>query len=698
MNEQNINNIRKYLEDATAQQRVQADIQRAREDVTVTIGRAAQLFSFSESQLRDWEGRGFLKPRRSKDDRGQRLYALSELDKLALLKELLMHGGYALSNIPLNVDEIWHSISSNFEERAFKLDGQGVRYEQDIVEHHSIDYLVEEANKAERWRYFISQMLRIALSAICEDIPDTVAGLVLPLKRTENAVNDLEPQRLAELGECIICWRDQNNTFHTSYNMEPHFAYPSDFRVRGLRASEEEEPRDSTYIVLQRKAMNLFLSQGVVETVRQLLIPIREDINTWLPYFKRSEIRGTVYPTTALGNASNAESMLKFLADLVVRIGGKNDEGKDRWKFCCVLLPNNPQLPFQLRNLYVQAQSTHSPHVVGKTIVSPETPILSLSLRAFQSGDVVYRTHVSVEDKTIVYREQESPVQSAIAFPIGAENSVPLGILYVVSEEQDAFSLVKRRVLRLLTRIAEELLAVMSIRQRSKEGLRDAIKKPSVVNQVLQGFFSENKFIKDVESLLRQIREPDSSFLHGETSFISIDMDRQSSYTRIYGDQLSTNLSKELGERIRNQMGLLLGKQTDYQIYHIYADRFFLVMNGRTLETAREYAEKLQDALQRNYFVSVLPPSYQQPVRDRIEIKEVTIRLGVTSYKHSKLYEVLQRFPIETQITDLGFNIFYFLELALHTGKEEGGGRIISWYPADSDHAHGHLAVWPPKV
>ena len=184
----------------------------------------------------------------------------------------------------------------------------------------------------------------------------------------------------------------------------------------------------------------------------------------------------------------------------------------------------------------------------------------------------------------------------------------------------------------------------------------------------------------------------------GETSFISVDMDRQSSYTRMYGDQLSMNLSKELGERIRNQMGLLLGKQTDYQIYHIYADRFFLLLNGKTLDNAREYAEKLQEALQRNYFVSVMSPSYQQPVRDRIEFKDITVRLGVTSYKHAKLYEVLKRFPVETQIADMGFNIFYFLELALHTGKEEGGGCIVSWYPTNSEHAHGRLAVWPPKV
>ena len=281
MDEQSLNNIRKHLEDESAQQRVQSDILRAREDVTVTIGRAAQLFNFSESQLRDWEGRGFLKPRRSKDDRGQRLYALSELDKLALIKELL-NGGYALSNIPFDVDEVWRSISSTIEEQALKLNGHT---EQDVETYHSIDYLVEEANKGEHWRYFISQMLRIVLSLICEDIPGTVAGMIIPIKSPEIVAHDLEPERLAEIGECVICWRDQNNAFHTSYNAYPHFAFPSDFRVRGLRATDEQEAKDLTFIVLQRKAMHLSLSQAVVDTVRQLLIPIREDITILVAVF-----------------------------------------------------------------------------------------------------------------------------------------------------------------------------------------------------------------------------------------------------------------------------------------------------------------------------------------------------------------------------------------------------------------------------
>ncbi len=310
---------------------------------------------------------------------------------------------------------------------------------------------------------------------------------------------------------------------------------------------------------------------------------------------------------------------------------------------------------------------------------------------------MIYRSHVSIEDKSIVYREQESPVQSAIAFPIGGETSAPLGVLYIVSEDSNAFSFTQRRVLRMLTRIIEEFLAEMLLRQKGDEGLRDVVKRPSVVNEVLQDVHSENRFVRDVEALLQRIRETDSSEVQGQTSFISIDMDRQSQYTRIYGDQFSTNLSKELGIRIRNQMGLLLGKQTDYQIYHIYADRFFLLLNGKTLDVAREYAEKLQEALQRNYYVSVMPPSYELPSKEKVEIKDVTVRLGVTSYKHEKLHEVLQRYPEETQIVDMTFSISYFLEEALNIGKQEGEGSIVSWHPADRDNAHGRLAVWRRK-
>ena len=475
MEDQNIHNIRRHLEDAEAQQRVQEDILRAREDVTVTIGRAAELFGFSENQLRDWENKGFLKPRRSKEKSGQRLYALEELDKLALIKELTENGSFTISNIPTTIEDVWQAVSSHTEEQ--KAETREILHKKDIGTYPSIDKRVDEENKADFWHYYISQTLHIALSLIFEDIPDTIAGIILPLERKELAVFEWDASKISEMGACLIGWRDQDRTFHCFYHEVPSFDFPSDFRVRGL-LGEEGTPKDATFIVIQRKARIISLSKEVVEAVRRFLKPIYEDIALWLPCFKDGP-RDFVYSTTVLRGVNSPDSLLNFLANQVIRLGGKNVEGKDRWKFCCILLPRDPNLPLQMQTLVVQAQSKDAPYSINKTSISPDSPILSLSLRTFQSIHMLFRSPISTEDTAIVFRELEAPISSAIAMPIGGENSTPLGVLYIVSEEIEVFSREYQRVLRLMGRMLRELLLLVQTRQsKCNKRLRDIIAKP----------------------------------------------------------------------------------------------------------------------------------------------------------------------------------------------------------------------------
>ena len=155
MDEPNVEKIQRHLKDENAQRRVHEDILKAREDATVTIGRAAQLFNFSESQLRDWEGKGLLKPRRSKGSEGQRLYELTESDKLALIKEFLSQG-YSLGNIPLNIGDIWHEVYTSAENHDHVAEEREKRDNSGLLEHLSIDARVEDANTGDFWRYYIS--------------------------------------------------------------------------------------------------------------------------------------------------------------------------------------------------------------------------------------------------------------------------------------------------------------------------------------------------------------------------------------------------------------------------------------------------------------------------------------------------------------------------------------------------------------
>jgi len=695
--------IRKLLQDEEVQARVQENIRRGREDAKITIGRASELFDIRPSKLRELDE--LLKPERSKEAAsGQRQYSLTELNKLAIISELLNNQKVPLSDIPSDIDEVWYSVSSFTEERHAAREASNETYKS-----MSIDHRVEDANKEEFWRYFTSQALRLALNLICEDIPDPVAGIILPLKRQKNATRELLSLELSSLGECLIGWRDQNRSYHTFYDPSPFFEFPSDFRVRGLEAAEEQEPKDRTFIVLQRKSKLLSLPLPLVETVRRLLAPIYEDAYEWQSYFDKG-MRDVVYPTTSFGSTNISDSVLTSLAEMAVRLGGKSADGKNRWKFCTILLPNNDLLSLQSRTLVVQAQSKDSPHIVGKTIVSPNTPILSLSLRAFQASRVLYRPTVSSQDKTIAYRQQEGSIESAIAIPIEGRDGLPLAILYLVSKEAEAFNEEHQRVLRLISRMIGELLETSRVRQQSEARLRNIITKPNVVNEVLGAFLSENAFANDVEDILRDIKEKDDADTKGVTSFISIDVDNLSNLTDKYGDQVLVNLSKALGNRIEEQVGLLFGKPADGKMYHVYADRFYLLLKNVSLDQARESAEKLRQVLQVDYFISIMPESIDQP-RNKVELKNITVRLGVSSYKHSKFHKLLNepQQPSETCVADVkAGNVFYYLDVALNMAKQEGGDCIVSYYPPEPDkydpnkpetdkYKHSRFELWPPK-
>lgn len=691
--------ITKILQEKDVQFRVQENIRRGQEDVKVTIGRASELFHLKASKLRELDD--LLMPGRSKDTgSGQRQYSLTELNKLAIISELLNYEKIPSSDIPPDIDEIWASISLSNEERYETSESNNRKTHIET----SIDQRVENANKEAFWRYFTAQALELALNLICADIPDTVAGIILPLRRRINASLMLDSQDVNQLGECLIGWRDQNHSFVTFYTSSPFFDVSTDFRVQGLLAVGEENPKDRTFVVLQRKAKHLDLKPSVVETIRQLLAPIYEDIHVWKPYFDRG-MKDVIYPTSSFSSYSLSSSILTDLAEMAVRLGGKTANGEKRCKFCVILVPDDLSLSLQQRSLIVQAQSSQSPHTVGKTKVTPDAPgkpILSLSLRAFQGIRVFYRSPVSSKDETIAYREIEGPIQSAIAIPIKGRGDLPVGLLYLTSDEVEAFSIEYQRVLRLIALMLGELLDSPRALQRSEERLSDIIAQPQVVNKTLGAFLSENDFVKDVAGILRDVQQNGSPEMDGFTSFISIDVDNLSNITNKYGNQVLVNLSKALGNRIEEQVGLLFDKQKGCKMYHIYADRFYLLLNGVSLEEARESAENLRKALGGKYPVSVLPGLPPTPTAQPgriVELEGITVRLSVSFYTHAKFLKLLNDRPPETHIVDvLVGSVLYFLDVGLNIGRQEGGNCINSYYPPNPpNYEHSRFTIWIPN-
>src|SRR5207248_4148634 len=232
MNEPNVEGIRKYLQNKEVQERVQELMLDARSKATVTISRAANLFDFSESQLREWEKRGLLKtdrPELSQDGKkttGHRQYSPEELDKLALIREL-MNNGYSLSEIPSNIDGIWQQIVEEKDDQGLTISSHEIGHIHEI-EHVPIDKRVDHTNEEVFWRYFVSQVLRLSLILLCEDMSDTIAGLIIPLQKKDALKEVYRPGDQPEVGSSLVGWLGENRSFHSFLDAAPSFEFPSD--------------------------------------------------------------------------------------------------------------------------------------------------------------------------------------------------------------------------------------------------------------------------------------------------------------------------------------------------------------------------------------------------------------------------------------------------------------------------------------
>ena len=696
MDDKDLQNIRQHLQDRDAQKRILKNIERARSETTVTIGRAASLFDFTENQLRDWEVKNRLTPNKSAG--GQRLYPLSELDKLAIIRELL-DAKFSPGDIPENIDKIWNAIRPAEE--------HGLAAQRDVTgkaEEHQIDKRVEHAERDNFWRYFVSQVMRLSLLLICEDMPDTIVGMILPLRKLEyDEITD--PARVGQAGPSLIGWLPLNRAFYTFFDTAPAFEYPSDFRIEQFRVPGVEPTPLTPIIVVQRRARLLFLSTRLVQSVQRLLTILHHHINDWQPCFDHG-MRDFVYQVVDFSAREHViDQTLNNLMDMIVELGSKTLESKDRWRFCGLLLPQDDSLPIQQRNLEVRAHSLQMPTRWNTIILSKNNP--GLSFRAYQSGHVIYRPNIPTSDHILANREFEETTSSAIAIPIAGEHGMAVAVLYIASDEVEAFSEADQRALRLFTRMIEELLSTYQSRQQVLGKLVNLLNNPGLVDISFREFLAEDDFINDLDAFLEIIQartdiEPrnrpdpgsDLWFTTNEAvSFIAIDIDNQGSLATKYGDRVARNLSREVGLRIRGQLSLL--SNPEYQkLYHVNADNYYMKFVGMSLDEARNLAFKLKNLLSGDYRIDARRVVMGRPMKrdDMLELPKVTVRVGIHSYPFAKLKELVNRYAIVGAIATTRSSILRNIDEALKRGQAEGGDVIISW---DYD-TWGHN-LWVPS-
>jgi DNA-binding transcriptional MerR regulator len=673
--------IKEYLRQPDTQKKIQRKIIEARSAATVTITRAADLFGFSDTQLRDWDKLGFVRPPRSdgdkQEDKKHRQYSRAELDVLAAIR-ILRDGGYSITEIRQNIevirdiaDQLGHEVFTLPEESGRKL--QIVETTQERASMLPIDQLLDNADNELFWRFYAANALRLSLSLLAEYNPNTIIGLFMPLG--SNVPPSVTTANIADLGECLIGWLRPNFSFYLLYDPLPAFEVHTDFRMHPLQTMKngfvQDETRcDNTWIVVQRRAGQFNISSQVLTISQRLLAALYERKQEWLPSFVAGQ-RGYSFPIVDFvpeaADDPTKRMHLTHLADLAVSLGRDKS-----WRFACILEPHNSQLPVSEHQLILQATSENAPKAYkdkeSKTIISPTDTVISVSMRAYQSGRICYRHRAVAQDKSIFNYDLELPIGSCIAVPIGGEEAKPLGVMYLVSSQQNAFDENDQRVLRMIARMVQELLLTFQTRIKVAEQLKQLIDNPALADPAYKPFLSETDFVADMEILLADVskredlkanlqpilelptpaaqREAVYPSYSGTdiVSFYCIDVNDQTRLTQKYGEIMTRNLSREFGRRIEVNLKTLF-TTSDLKLYHAYVDRFYIRLGGIPLEEAKSKIWSLKDALElKPYLVNALRFTTEQRTPSEMLIQEtVSVRIGVNSYPYLKLLELMQR-------------------------------------------------------
>jgi GGDEF domain-containing protein len=635
---------------------------------------------------------------------------------------VLRDAGFTPGNIPPDIDRIWKALTP-----SITIPEQSEHYQRQVINYDEAAFLpinqrIESPRQDLLCRYYTSHALRYSLELIRESVPDTeevFLGLILPFDTdtlTYERVKQIDD--LPMLGESLVGWLAVSGSSHTLLTAAPAFEPPNQYRVFHLRAmqagipEERDRSTDRTLIITNWKFSSLTLHSDTVRIIRRLLAPLYADAQEIRACFAKG-MRDVLDPSTDL-NSVYPDYILNGLADMAVRLGKTG--GKEGWHFCCILIPSDSTFPMQLRNLIVRAQSMKAPHKIGKTLVSPSDTTISISLRAYQSGQVIYRPDIYEEDLTIALRDLENP-GSAIAIPVEGEHDTPSGVLYLVADFPHAFNADDQRVLRLLGRMVQEVLSVYRARWQTVEKITDVIVYPQVIDTYFAslGILSENELAQDIETLLGNIQttimekkeETEESDIPRQDmslqsalsstdvlSLISITIDQQGLLANRYGDQFAQNLNKVIGTFLQTQLRRILTDQVMYKLYTTCSGRFYLLLDRLSLEEARKHADRIRRRLDDTYEVDVCRPITEKtvsPVPERMQLVSASVHIAVINYTYRKLEDLLRRYTPATAIGNVRALIDRDIDKALSRGRMAGGNVVISWNPDPDRQKRGFI-------
>jgi DNA-binding transcriptional MerR regulator/GGDEF domain-containing protein len=709
----------------------------ARTELTTSIGEAAKLANISPEKARYAEAIGILSPGRSQVNtvnKGSphRRYSLGELNRLIVMGDLIDHG--------FSMSDIAHYLNRERNNADIILDS---------IQAPDIATRLREAETSYIQRMLIPRLLYFTQCLLLGDVVDCSIALVLPVETDESALLANIPVTQADdlplVGPSLVGWHSRSHPYCVFYMREPRMddstryeLRPVDEMCREAGVADVDTQPTGAYLLIERGFAHLLHAsstarvrpetesphgdaekkhpnpRAVAHRLLRFLRTPGDEGNQTFGHRYSTFGDGMVYSSPEFMSDMTGDTLLMEIAELVVRLGNavKTDKSSRRgsWIFSAILRPDNPSLPPGRQSLVVTAQSKMSPHILGVTRLTPGKNE-GLSSLAALSGHLLLRRAMESTDAAIADAGFEGEPGPALALPVLGSFGRVMAVLYIRSKYEgdtsthETFTFDDQLLLRVIGHTIGGIVAGYRGNYLARNVLAGMIEQPRNVDRFLQEFKSANAFWVDLETALKgQIdilatskETRDGAAENSRTNpitLLAIDIDGHSNIFNEYGHNTARSLIRALGRRIAGQPLLtsssLMGasSHTRNNLYHIYGDRFCLLLENISRQDAESYAINLRDMLSGNYTLEISRASDGQTASaSSFRLHNVSVRIALISYDRSTLRKLLAPVTPASPATHSHAHepvqyvisvIMNALDAGLNQGKQTGPGSVTN--------------------
>jgi DNA-binding transcriptional MerR regulator/GGDEF domain-containing protein len=678
--------IHEHLKDATTRQQLKNRFTAVRDQLTTSIGEAAKLANVSAEKARYAESIGILTPGRSDESKGvaaHRRYTLGELNRLVVMGNLI-DNGFSMNDIASYLRHERASVDALVE--SLQVSDPTTR--------------LQDAETAYRQRMLYPRLLYFTQCLLLGDVVDCSMAIVLPVeqggheerstvsssaKAPRSAIDSVED--LPQLGPSLVGWRLRGHPYCVLYMSAPrmddatrYVLYSVDALCRDAGVNVEDFSTGA-YLLVEREFARRF-SLDTTPISRPRLEPetkVRDKDKTppnsravahrllrrlRLPAEEANHIFGHSFATDGDGMIYNApefvgdmtgDRVLTDLANLVVELGTAPEAGRSRrraeWIFSAILLPDDPSHPISKQGLVVTVQSRKSPHIPGVTRLNPGSNA-GLSTAAALSGHMLLRQVMDSTDAAIADAGVEGDPGPALAMPILSMYGRMLAVLYVRAAHaqgamvSETFTVDDQLLLRILGYIIGGIVFTYQGSELASDVLSRMIAQPRTVDRFFQEFPSANSFWQDLGTTLHGRIEMARTGAINPLTLIAIDIDGYTDVINTHGLNTARHLVRAVGKRLVQKIKLTsipaLEPRPRANLYYIYGDRFYLLLEGSGWDVARIYARDVQELLTGDYAIEVTRTNgvRAMPV-GTARIDEVRVRIVIISYEGDQLSRLI---------------------------------------------------------